>query len=251
MTRLFGRICDPSTAELGVAKWIALLADTHVSLSALSEKNSPNAIQDISGRQSRASYPKYSRPSASSRTSPDIYDLASSQSQMTYAQWVIALRQACLQRRKSARRTDGKGSLSWPTAMETGEVWPTILANAGKGASSVEVAKENPRGRLDVAARLWRTPMASDGTGGAQEFFPGKNMKLTLRDQAATLASRSGRPCQMTRPVGIKFPYRLNPSFCEWLMGWPIGWTEPEPAGTELCRWSRRMRGEFSRLASN
>jgi hypothetical protein len=22
---------------------------------------------------------------------------------------------------------------------------------------------------------------------------------------------------------------RLNPEFCEWLMGWPVGWTELKP----------------------
>jgi hypothetical protein len=42
----------------------------------------------------------------------------------------------------------------------------------------------------------------------------------------------------------------LNPLFCEWLMGWPIGWTVFEPAVTESYPWWRHMRGELSKLLS-
>jgi hypothetical protein len=33
---------------------------------------------------------------------------------------------------------------------------------------------------------------------------------------------------------------QLNPDWVEWLMGWPIGWTDCEPLGTDrfLLWWS-------------
>ena len=43
----------------------------------------------------------------------------------------------------------------------------------------------------------------------------------------------------------------LNPQFTEWLMGWPTGWTELEPAATAWCLWWRRMRLQFLRLTLN
>ena len=40
----------------------------------------------------------------------------------------------------------------------------------------------------------------------------------------------------------------LNPDFLDWLMGWPIGWSEPERPVTEWSHWLRRSRGALSRL---
>ena len=43
---------------------------------------------------------------------------------------------------------------------------------------------------------------------------------------------------------------RLNPLFVEWLMGWPLGWTDFAPLGTGWSRWQRAMRSERSRVSS-
>jgi DNA (cytosine-5)-methyltransferase 1 len=131
----------------------------------------------------------------------------------------------------------------------TAKLWPTILASAGVGPSSKEIAAGDPKKRIDVAVQLWRTPVTSDCNGGAEEFVRGKNLRLTLRSQANTLY-----PCGLqdqTMPHnGPKYPHTLNPLFCEWLMGWPIGWTGFAPVGTALSHWRRRMHGELLRLTS-
>jgi len=41
---------------------------------------------------------------------------------------------------------------------------------------------------------------------------------------------------------------RLNPPFVEWLMGWPIGWTDFEYSGTGLSRTKRRWHSWSSAL---
>jgi hypothetical protein len=40
----------------------------------------------------------------------------------------------------------------------------------------------------------------------------------------------------------------FNPNFSDWMMGWPIGWTDPMRPVTGWSRWLLRMRGELSRL---
>lgn len=43
---------------------------------------------------------------------------------------------------------------------------------------------------------------------------------------------------------------RLNPRFVEWLMQWPIGWTDCAAPATEWSRWWSLSRGQFYRLMS-
>ena len=110
MQRLFGRILKPSMANLGVEKWIASLADIPASRLVLLEKNLEKTTQDISGQTSNDSSKKSNHQSASLKMSPTIYELDLKKSQMTYGNWVIRLRLACLQRQKSVLLIKGKGS---------------------------------------------------------------------------------------------------------------------------------------------
>lgn len=40
----------------------------------------------------------------------------------------------------------------------------------------------------------------------------------------------------------------FNPNFSDWMMGWPVGWSDPEQPVTELSVWLQRMRGKLSNL---
>lgn len=93
-----------------------------------------------------------------------------------------------------------------------GPSWPTPTAtDASRGgerngipahvlASPTPVAGHNVS--LQHAVRLWPTPHASCGTG------PGSQ-------------GRDGGPNLQTAVGGL-----LNPVWVEWLMGFPVGWTE-------------------------
>jgi hypothetical protein len=37
---------------------------------------------------------------------------------------------------------------------------------------------------------------------------------------------------------------RLNPEWVEWLMGWPIGWTDLKPLATDRFREWRQQHGD-------
>ena len=351
MQRLFGRILKPSMANLGVEKWIASLEAIPASRLVLLEKNSAQTTQDISGQTSKDSSKKSSPQSASLKMCPTIYELDLKKSQMTYDNWVIKLRQACLQRQKLARLTREKDYSSWPTVIvsdhlcnraetpqrwkeraqekkaeginlhkplrivaqetwptvvsadasmgaiissndtykktSTGRLrkinkngkdgslglartvkmmdsqkqnWPTVRTSSANGASSKEVEAGNPKQRLEVMIANWPTPRAQE-PGSTSENY-GKGLKNTAENWATPQArdwkdtananvptnSILGRQAPRTMKDGVEFQMTLNPHFTEWLMGWPIGWTEFELAETEWCLWLQRMRGELSRM---
>lgn len=70
--------------------------------------------------------------------------------------------------------------------------------------------------------RLWQTPRATDGDKG------GPNQ--TLKGLTAT-----GHLLQMQMSGARSLPKdrTLNPRFVEWLMGWPIAWTDCDSQVTE------------------
>jgi hypothetical protein len=350
--RLFGRILKPSIANLGVEKWIASLADIPASRLVSLGKNLEIKTQDISGQKSNDSSQKSNHQSASLKMSEDIYDLDLKKSQMTYKQWVIKLRQACLQRKKLVLHTKEKDYSSWPTVIvsdhlcnptetpqrwkeraqakkmeginlhkplrivaqelenwptvvtsdagvgaiislsdtykktirkinkngkdgslglaRTVKMWPTVRSSSANGPCESEIKNNNPKVRLEVEVANWRTPNASDAEGGIMEWRDGKAAKLKLRDHSvhavkswATPTARDwkdnananvptnsllGRQAPRAMNSGRESQITLNPRFTEWLMGWPIGWTQLELAETEWCRWLQLMRGELLRM---
>ena len=91
--------------------------------------------------------------------------------------------------------------------------WPTPTASdaaRGAGSSPVRTAGHGG-GNLRMAVK-WRTPSASDATGGPAD--PRKRLEnghaLNLKEQV-WIGGGGGS---------------LNPAWVEWLLGFPIGWTE-------------------------
>ena len=78
---------------------------------------------------------------------------------------------------------------------------------------------------------------------------------LLIRMTGAVPATAANFPS--TRPLHISLnagprsspgDLTFNPNFSDWIMGWPIGWTDPTRPVTGFARWRQRMRGELSRL---
>lgn len=69
------------------------------------------------------------------------------------------------------------------------------------------------------AVQLWGTPQAQHDAGSRNTEGSKANPGISLADQVFTGSSRSGRKGNTKR---------LNPLFVEWLMGFPIGWTDCE-----------------------
>lgn len=169
MQRLFGRILKPSMADLGVEKWIASLADIPASHLVSLEKNSEKTIQDISGLTLNDSSKKSNHQSASLKMFPTTYELDLKKLQMTYNDWVIKLRQACLQRKKSVLLTREKDFLSWPTVIVSDHLSnPTETPQRWK-----ERAQEKKQEGINlhkplriVAQETWPTVVSADAEMG-------------------------------------------------------------------------------------
>lgn len=186
MTRLFGRISRPSTASLGAASWISSLAATPVSPSAWLEVARERMIPVTSGPTCDESSKKSRRRSASSRTSPDTYRLASRTSFATWKLWATALRQVCSQRRKSAPRTGESGCSSWPTM---------TASCADKGVRSAtgakrEVSRTNGPDLCAMAVN-WPTPRVFDAEQRA--VWPTPTSGDAKASGAAGYSMESGR----------------------------------------------------------
>jgi hypothetical protein len=67
-------------------------------------------------------------------------------------------------------------------------------------------------------------------------------------DDAHNVTRASGQFSSLTREVTTAAASggRLNPDWCEWLMGFPIGWSASQPLETPRCREWSRSHGMFS-----
>jgi hypothetical protein len=151
--------------------------------------------------------------------------------------------------------TDEIGSGSWPN--------PTDKGNYNKKGLSAKSGDG-----LAMAVKHWPTPDAHMGTGGrVSKSFPtgkrpsGSKQSITLNDAVrwATPTARDyrspGTPERLSRaqressrgqPLTEQAGGQLNPTWVEWLMGFPLGWTALEPSATRSSRKSRNGSREGS-----
>jgi hypothetical protein len=113
------------------------------------------------------------------------------------------------------------GLLPTPTSQDNDQV-------AGIGAA----ANHQKRGTtLGGWVRMWPTPNAGDYKAGMSNAL-GRQQSSLPRSVGIAEGKSSGRRGG------------LNPPWVEWLMGFPMGWTELEPWATPSSRRSRKSSGE-------
>jgi DNA (cytosine-5)-methyltransferase 1 len=102
--------------------------------------------------------------------------------------------------------------------------WPTPTARDHKDTGDLSRVPENsllPRVVARIEREQWPTPKSSP----SGPDYARANREDSGGDDLATA---------IARPT----PGRLNPTWVEWLMGFPVGWTDLEPSGTRLSRKS-------------
>lgn len=118
-------------------------------------------------------------------------------------------------------------SETWPRwgLMRNGECW--------EQETLAQTIKETESGFWE---QMWPTPCATDCRGS------GKNGKLRDRLDYATErgATKSKKYSEPPKNGG-----RLNPTWVEWLMGWPPGWTDLKPLETDKFHCVPQQHGEY------
>jgi hypothetical protein len=126
----------------------------------------------------------------------------------------------------------------WPT--------PTVCGNYNRAGLTAKSGDG-----LATAVQKWPTPIASDSRGSSGGPAPGKQTQLVDAVRFATPLARdwrSGKASQAThdknsRPLSEQIGGSLNPTWVEWLMGWPLGWTDLEPLATDRCPSVLQLHG--------
>lgn len=134
---------------------------------------------------------------------------------------------------KLVHPTYGAASSFWPTPTATARCWN--------------------RADIEISEKGLRFRPAIDQVG--------KQVSLTRASQLWTLVWllvkalglpkeptwASSRPLHLTLQPGTRFSdgtLSSNPSFSDWMMGWPIGWSDPMRPVTGWSRWLQRARGK-------
>ena len=152
---------------------------------------------------------------------------------LTWKVWTTPQRRLIFRLSHSVPPTSGIGSLLWPTPKAGGNrnSRAAIIDSKGNGThksglaleQAVEVAKGIlPREVTSIGElppkyrRLWPTPNARDWRSGKR--VDGNAGYNQLNDQ---VWKAEGKECGL-----------LNPTWVEWLMGFPLGWTDLEHSAT-------------------
>ena len=194
MTRLYGRICEPSTAARGVASWIASLAAIRASRSPSPGGARARTTPGTCGRTSPASSASVGQNGCFWKTSPIISTSDIGRSEKSWKNWATGLRKDCSRRRKSARRIFANGSSCWPTPnVPGGGNPPEILIR--KGNHFVRPSGKKAHFGLDQAAGMWPTPTASCATGaGKAGRAGGPNIQTAANLWATPKACDGAKP---------------------------------------------------------
>jgi len=142
-----------------------------------------------------------------------------------------------------------------PLTDETGSgLWPTPVAQDDNKTPEAHLAmkarmKGGPRKTITslnvmvkaTERQMWPTPHANCSTGaGTQGRAGGLNLQTAVRESFLTPAARDYRSPN-AKPYsergggkkGEQLPNaiggQLNPTWVEWLMGFPLGWTDLKP----------------------
>lgn len=244
LKRLSGLTLPHSALDAGAERWIASCRATHASPTPSPEKASERTTTGSLSTRSSASTTKAGLLVSSAKTSQAMRTDNLPPSFPLWKDWVAALRRESGARRTSAPSTDASDCSSWRTVQ---------AADSSRGPSSNHDPKAGEHSLVTQVGH-WPTPAARDhkGANSTEHVTTNGTGRMHL-DQLPNFVEHCFSPLDQVTPAGPQSsPERrtLNPLFVEWLMGWPIGWTASEPAGTGLSHWLPLMRGALSTLCS-
>ena len=216
----FGMTYKPLMADRGEELLMLYREAFHVPTSVQLEKEreSMESIAEC-GEKWRGSFVKYDPDSSLWRTHQcsllgDLDEFLE-----TWPQWGLMRDGECWEQQMLERRIRGTGFGLSPNNIDSFHTPNTTGLDGGS----------NSRRALKKRIQMWRTP--DTGAGGTSGLL--KEGK-THRENGQLIQIR------LADQVGGK----LNPMWVEWLMGWPLGWTDLKPLAMDKCHCVQQQHGE-------
>jgi hypothetical protein len=209
---LSGMTCEPLPADRGAAVLRSFLAAFRVkTLASPAQAPASTARAQDCGASTLASWARYDRDSSAWKTRQLSLLEASTACSATWPRWGMMRSGECWERTPLEHLIGVKESGSWDT-------YPTPTAGDAKSSGSRNV--EGSRAHAGVSL----TDFARDDGGRGRWPTP------TAQD-----AANNGGTSQLARqtpPLNAVAGGALNPTWVEWLMGWPLEWTALDASAT-------------------
>ena len=208
------------------------------------------------GDKWRESLARFDRATSSWKIPQCLLLGASEPSSVTWPRWGMMRDGVCWELTTSERPTSGTASGSWPTPRTAD--WKGAVSATDCTARRVRMGQANLSEAIVESLRMWPTPLASDGkkdpSGSLSRavrpdlpfsFRTGQRDKVWSTPTAHN-AKEKAYPAKYQRntpTLAAQAGGSLNPTWVEWLMGWPLGWTDLKPLETGRCLQWRRLHG--------
>jgi len=123
----------------------------------------------------------------------------------------------------------------------TRQTWPTPNTCDATGAGSAQSRLDGRQAQLHQCVKTWATPSAARG-GPCLNGGQGNALASDVAKQMPT-PTANRRSGLQSHGVNV-ITGSLNPTWVEWLQGWPRGWTDCEHSVTDGClrQWRQRSR---------
>jgi hypothetical protein len=131
------------------------------------------------------------------------------------------------QRMKTQKRTVEGAELSMQVRMNIAGLWPTPTAYMSK---ETNAPSEHNRNTPTLTAQVnWPTPRTAGMCGGTGSWDLLK--KNTTIEEARAMGAGNGG--------------KLNPTWVEWLMGWPLEWTDLKPLAMDKSHCVQQQPSDY------
>lgn len=216
----FGMTFGPLTDDRGKALLTWFLAGFHVRTSAVQEKEQASTgIGQGSGQKWLGLLARHDRDMCLWKTAQCSLLEDSELFSETWPRWGSMLNGDVYQQQTVALRTKEIESGLWATPTTMDKLPPKSPGALQREATVARPGRRKPANLRDQVSNMqnWPTPQASDNRDR------GNLSSVSVKNRI-----QKGKQIMLSMSVSTENG-RLNPIFVEWLMGWPLGWTDLQP----------------------
>ena len=268
----FGMTFKPLMENRGQELLTLYLAAFHVPTSVPQEKAQELMEKPLEcGEKWRGSFVKYDPATSSWKTHQCSLAGDLDEFLETWPQWGLMRDGECWEQQTLEQNIRGTGfglSLNtWATPTTMDKLPPKSAQALHKEATMARPGRSKPANLRDQVSNMqnWPTPDASP-RGPTKDYNPkaksqsGRTLQSFVAKFPTPQASDHRDRGNMSNPsvqrrvdIGKQVSLsqsvhptsgQLNPTWVEWLMGWPLGWTDLKPLEMDKCLYARQPHGE-------